>query len=260
MIFDTHIHLNEERILENLDKYLLEAKNDGVVKFLCVGWDLESSKLAVELASKYENIYAAIAIMPTEHEKYNENSINELEALLKTSDKIVAIGEIGLDYYWEKTDEIKAKQQKMFIEQINLANKYDLPLTIHARDAIQDTYDILKAHPVKKCGVLHCYSGSVEMAREFIKLGFKLGIGGTITFKNSKVNKEVVKAVSIDDIVFETDAPYLAPMPYRGKLNEPRFIKKVPEYISEMLNIDEKVLEDKVFDTSCKIFHVKHYE
>ena len=260
MIFDTHIHLNEERILANLDQYLLEAKNDGVVMFLCVGWDLDSSKLAVELAEKYENIYAAVSVMPTEHEKYDENSIAELEKLVQSSKKVVAIGETGLDYYWENAPEIKEKQKKMFLDHIDLANKYDLPLTIHARDSIQDTYDILKSHPVNKCGVLHCYSGSVEMAREFIKLGYKLGIGGTVTFKNSKVSKEVVKSVSLDDIVFETDAPYLAPHPYRGKLNEPKFIKKVPEYVAELLNMDENELENYVFSTSCKIFHVKHYE
>ena len=260
MIFDTHIHLNEERILENLDQYLLEAKNDGVVMFLCVGWDLESSKKAVELAEKYENIYAAVAIMPTEHEKYDDNSINELEKLVQSSKKVVAIGETGLDYYWEIAPEIKEKQKRMFLDHINLANKYNLPLTIHARDAIQDTYDILKAHPVNKCGVMHCYSGSVEMAKEFIKIGYKLGIGGTVTFKNSKVSKEVVKNVPLDAIVFETDAPYLAPHPFRGKLNEPRFIKKVPEFVSELLNMDENELENYVFSTSCKIFHVKHYE
>lgn len=262
MIFDTHIHLNEERLLENLDLYLSEAIKDAVTKFLCVGWDLESSKKAIELANKYENIYCSIGVIPTEHKQYNligspTPTINELETLLPLSNKIVAIGEIGLDYYWEKEDEIKNKQKKMFIEQIELANKYNLPISIHARDSLQDTLDTLKANKVNQSGIMHCYSGSKEMAKEFIKLGYKIAFGGVLTFKNSRVTKEVLSSIPLSSIVFETDAPYLAPTPYRGKLNEPKYIVETVKYASQSLNIDLKELENLSFHNSLEILHVK---
>lgn len=262
MIFDTHIHLNEERLLENLDVYLNEAIKDGVTKFLCVGWDLESSKKAIELANKYENIYCSIGVIPTEHKQYSltdspSPTIKELEALLPLSNKIVAIGEIGLDYYWEKEDEIKNKQKEMFVEQIELANKYNLPISIHARDSLQDTLDILKTHKVKQSGIMHCYSGSKEMAKEFIKLGYKIAFGGVLTFKNSRVTKEVLSSIPLSSIVFETDAPYLAPTPFRGKLNEPKYIVETVKYAAQSLNIDLEELENLVFHNSLEILHVK---
>ena len=260
MIFDTHIHLNEPRLLENLDFYLKEAKESGINKFLCVGWDYESSKRAVELANKYEEIYAAIAIMPTEHKSFNNKNFKKIEELLKTSKKIIAIGEIGLDYYWEKDTKIKEKQKEMFIKHINLANKYNLPVSIHCRDAIQDTFDILKANPVKKTGVMHCFSGSLEMAKEFIKIGYKIAFGGVLTFKNSITTKQVLTSIPLDDVVLETDAPYLAPMPYRGKLNEPKFIKNVAIFASNLLNMDLDKFEEKVYYNSLKIFHVETNE
>lgn len=260
MIFDTHIHLNEPRLLENLDLYLKEAKENGVNKFLCVGWDYESSKKAVELANQYEEIYAAIAIMPTEHKSFNDENFSKLEDLLKISNKIVAIGETGLDYYREKEEEIKNKQKEMFLKHINLANKYNLPLSIHCRDAIQDTFDILKNNPVIKKGVMHCYSGSLEMAKEFIKLGYKIAFGGVLTFKNSIVSKQVLTSIPLNSIVLETDAPYLAPMPYRGKLNEPKFIKNTSIFASNLLNMDIDVFEKEVYKNSIEIFHVETYE
>lgn len=260
MIFDTHIHLNEPRLLENLDLYLKEAKENGINKFLCVGWDYESSKKAVELANKYEEIFASIAIMPTEHKSFNNEIFSKLEDLLKLSNKIVAIGETGLDYYWEKEEQIKIKQKEMFLKHIDLANKYNLPLTIHCRDAIQDTFDILKNHPVKEKGVMHCYSGSLEMAKEFIKLGYKIAFGGVLTFKNSIVTKQVLTSIPLNSIVLETDAPYLAPMPFRGKLNEPKFIKNTSIFASNLLNMDIDVFEEEVYKNSIDIFHVETYE
>src|SRR5574344_1620739 len=167
MIFDTHIHLNDERLINNLDD------------FLCVGWDIESSKNAIELAHKFNGVYAAIALMPTEWKQYNKETINELRELAKDS-KVVAIGEIGLDYYWEKNDEIKAIQKEMFIEQIKLANELNLPVSIHCRDAYQDCLDIVRSFHVKRKSVMHCYSGSLEMGREFIRNNFALAFGGTL--------------------------------------------------------------------------------
>lgn len=260
MIFDTHLHLNDEKILENLDKYISEAKNAGVGRFLCIGYDVESSKKAVEIAEKYDFVYAAVGVIPTEHEQYNfENNktLNEIEALLHLSKKVVAIGEIGLDYYWEKDEWIKEKQKRMFIEQIALANKYNLPVSIHARDSLQDTLDILKTNRVNKAGIMHCYSGSVELAREFVKLGFKIAFGGVLTFKNSRVTKEVLLDLNSSSIVFETDAPYLAPTPFRGKLNEPKFIVETVKYAANMLNISQELMEEISYKNSLEILNLK---
>jgi len=259
MIFDTHLHLNDEKYT-NVEELIKEANKEGVKLFLCIGYDLESSKKAIEIANKYGCVYAAIGFIPTEHRKYDENSINELKKIYKTTNKCIAIGEIGLDYYWEKDEEIKAKQKKMFIEQIELANELNLPISLHARDSLGDTLEILKEHKVKNSGVMHCYSGSKELAKEFIKLGFKIAFGGVLTFKNSVTTKEVIKNIDLKDIVFETDAPYLAPVPYRGKINLPKYIKKTIEFASELLEIEENELERISFMNSCDIFHVKNYE
>lgn len=260
MIFDTHIHLNDKNYRDNLDLYIKEAKERGVTKFLCVGYDYESSLEAVEIASKYEDVYAAIGFIPTEHRKWDKNSITMLKNLLNKNKKIIAIGEIGLDYYWEKEDEIKLKQKEMFIKQIDLANKYNLPISIHCRDAYQDTYDILKEHKVNNTGIMHCYSGSVEMAKEFIKLGYKIAFGGVLTFKNSVTTKMVLQNISLDDVVLETDAPYLTPVPNRGKINQAKYIKDTSNYAANMLcmNVDE--FERKVYQNSLNILHVKTNE
>lgn len=265
MIFDTHIHLNDDKIYENLDHYLKEAIDSGVKTFLCIGYDLKSSIRAIEIAKKYKEVYCSIGVIPTEHNQYvlsdestSSSTINELRKITKTCDKIVAIGEIGLDYFWEKTPEIKEKQKKMFIEQINLANELDLPVSIHARDSLQDTYNILKEHRVNKAGIMHCYSGSKEMAKEFIKLGFDIAFGGVLTFKNSKESKEVLVSIPLDKVVFETDAPYLAPVPYRGKINEPKFINETVKFAASLLNISKEKLEEISYENSLKILHVKN--
>lgn len=266
MIFDTHIHLNDDKFLSNLEQYIKEANEKGITSFLCVGFDLESSKLAIEIAKKYKGVYAAIGVIPTEHAQYitlssrqNKPTIDEIRLLAKNNAQYVkAIGEIGLDYYWEKEDQIKSKQKEMFIEQIHLANELNLPVSIHARDSLQDTFDILKNYPVKQTGIMHCYSGSKEMAKEFVKFGYKIAFGGVLTFKNSKEVKEVIKSLSLDDVVFETDAPYLAPTPYRGKLNEPKYIFETVKFASEFLGVDQQKIEEITYSNSCKILHVKN--
>lgn len=259
MIFDTHIHLNDEKY-KDLNLLIKEAKELGVNAFLCVGFELESSKKAIEIASLFDNVFASVGVIPTEHKQYNSNTISELKMLATSSKKVKAIGEIGLDYYWEKDDEIKEKQKQMFIEQINLANELDLPISIHARDSLNDTLNILKTHPVKQGGIMHCYSGSLELANEFIKLGFYIAFGGVLTFKNARVSKEVLMHIPLDKIVFETDAPYLAPSPFRGQTNLPKYIFNTVKYASELLNIDEKKLEDISFKNSLNILHVENYE
>ena len=185
MIFDTHIHLNAEEYEENLPSLLNEAKEKGVTAFLCVGWDIESSKKAVEIANSFDNVYAAIGIIPTSIDDFSLENILFLEKLAQENDKVIAIGEIGLDYYWEKDIEVRNKQKELFIKQIELANKLNLPVSLHIRDAYGDALEILKEHKIEKAGIAHCYSGSLETAREFIKLGYYLGVGGILTFKNS---------------------------------------------------------------------------
>lgn len=253
MIFDTHIHLNDEKLYENLDLYLKEAKEVGVSDFLCVGYDLESSKRAIEIANKYNNVYAAIGFIPTEWKKWTTSSIANLEELLKKSSKIVAIGEIGLDYYWEKEENVKKIQKLMFISQIELANKYDLPISIHSRDSIQDTYDILKNYSCVNKGIMHCYSGSIEMSKEFIKLGYKIAFGGVLTFKNAIEIKRILKQTDLKNVVLETDAPYLSPVPHRGKVNEPKFILDTAKFAANLLQINLEEFENITYQNSLDI-------
>lgn len=256
MIFDTHIHLNDKKIYENLDFYIQNALNKGVKKFLCVGYDLESSKIAIEIANKYHEVYASIGIIPTEYKQYNDDSINNLRKLMDKSNKIVAIGEIGLDYYWEKEESVRTLQKKIFIEQIELANELNLPISIHCRDAYKDTLDILKEHTCIKKGIMHCFSGSLESAKEFIKLGYLIAFGGVLTFKNSIKTKEVLRNIDLKDVVFETDAPYLAPTPFRGKINIPSYIVETVKYASSLLNCPKETLEDITYKNSLRILNI----
>lgn len=256
MIFDTHIHLNDKKIYENLDFYIQDALNKGVKKFLCVGYDLESSKIAIEIANKYHEVYASIGIIPTEYKQFNDDSINNLRKLMDKSNKIVAIGEIGLDYYWEKEESVRILQKKIFIEQIELANELNLPISIHCRDAYKDTLDILKEHTCIKKGIMHCFSGSLESAKEFIKLGYLIAFGGVLTFKNSIKTKEVLQNIDLKDVVFETDAPYLAPTPFRGKINIPSYIVETVKYASSLLNCPKETLEDITYKNSLRILNI----
>ena len=256
MIFDTHIHLNDKKIYENLDFYIQDALNKGVKKFLCVGYDLESSKIAIEIANKYHEVYASIGIIPTEYKQYNDDSINSLRKLMDKSNKIIAIGEIGLDYYREKEESVRTLQKKIFIEQIELANELNLPISIHCRDAYKDTLDILKEHTCIKKGIMHCFSGSLESAKEFIKLGYLIAFGGVLTFKNSIKTKEVLQNIDLKDVVFETDAPYLAPTPFRGKINIPSYIVETVKYASSLLNCPKETLEDITYKNSLRILNI----
>lgn len=256
MIFDTHVHLNDETLYKELDKNINEALESGVSRFLCIGYDLESSKRAIEIANKYDYVYASIGIIPTEYKQYNKDSINELRKLMATSTKIKAIGEIGLDYYWENADDVKKIQKEMFIEQIKLANEFNLPISIHCRDAYNDTFEILSEYKCVNGGIMHCYSGSLEMTRKYINLNFLVAFGGVLTFKNAVKTKEVLQNIDLSKVVFETDAPYLAPTPYRGKINLPKYICETVEYASKLLNIDKETLEKITFENSLRILKI----
>ncbi len=233
MMIDTHCHLDE---YENIDEIIKHMGNNIII---VSGVDDKTNKQVIELINKYPNIYGVIGIHPEEIDNINSNSFKIIEENINNP-KIVGIGEIGLDYHFIKDNKIK--QQEIFIKQIELANKYKKTIVIHSRDSINDTYNILKKYLNTKA-VIHCYSSSLEMAHKFIKLNIKLGIGGVVTFKNSKILKEVVENISLDNLLLETDSPYLSPEPLRGKINEPYNIIYVAKKIAKLKNISlEEVL------------------
>lgn len=255
MIFDTHCHLNSEELYKRLDEVISSSKEAGVERFLVVGWNKESSFLAVKLAEKYDFIYASIGFHPCDIFDLSEEDFNDTLALF-CHPKVVAIGEIGLDYYWEKDSERRAKQKEYFIRQIEFANEHKLPISVHNRDAFEDCLKILKEHKPIYGGVMHCYSGSVESLKEVLALGLNIGLGGPLTFTNAKTPKLVAKEVPLGRVIVETDAPYLSPHPLRGTVNEPKNISLVVDELARIKEISRDELEKILYETSCKMFHV----
>ena len=230
LIFDSHAHLDDAKFDDIRDELIPAMSGCGVMGIITCGCDINSSKAALMLAEKYDFIYAAVGIHPQEISK-GENA-DEIKALCSHK-KCVAIGEIGLDYYWEKD---KAEEQKaLFKKQIIIAKELDLPIIVHDRDAHEDTLNILKAYKPK--GVVHCFSGSVEMAKEILKLGMYIGIGGVITFKNAKKLPDVASIVPNDKLLIETDCPYLAPEPYRGRLCHSGYIPLTAAKLAEIRGV-----------------------
>lgn len=250
MIIDTHMHIFDERY-ENKEETINEALKNGVKKMIAVGFDKDSSLKALELSKKYDFIYLSIGLHPSEVLKEDDKDLTWIHEIVKT-EKVIAIGEIGLDYYWDKS--FKDEQKEFFKKQIEIAKLYDLPIIIHCRDAIQDCFDMLKEENIK--GVMHCYAGSVEMAREFTKRGFYLGIGGVVTFKNAVEIKKVVSEIDLQYLISETDSPYLAPTPFRGKLNQPAYTRYVVEEIAKLKNINLDVVEETIEKNVNKLFKI----
>ena len=249
MIIDTHCHIFDKKFEGMQEDILKNALEMNVQKLLVVGYDKETSIKAIELANKYDFCYASIGLHPSEVHKETDLNLEWIDELVNNS-KVVAIGEIGLDYYWDKT--YVEEQKKMFMLQIEKAKEYELPIIVHCRDAINDCFNILKDEKIP--GVLHCYSGSYEMAKEFVKRGYYLGIGGVVTFKNSVEIKKVVQEIDLNYLLSETDCPYLAPEPFRGKLNQPGYTKYVVSKIAELKQIDEKEVEEQLFNNAYKLF------
>lgn len=252
-MIDTHCHINDEAYLAHPDEYISEAQNAGVSIFLNVGFDLKSSRIAVEIAQNHENVYAAVGIHPSDVKKAGEHDFEEIEKLAKNK-KVIAIGEIGLDYYWDKDPEVRNYQKETFIKQIEIANKLNLPISIHCRDVLEDCLNILKNHKVNRGGIMHCYAGSSEMATEFIKLGFLLGFGGTTTFKNAVRPKEVVASIPSTAYVLETDAPYLTPEPFRGHPNHSKYLYLVRNKIAELRNITPEQVDKETTENFKRVF------
>ncbi len=243
MIFDTHAHYDDEKFDEDRAFVLEGVRTAGVCNIVNVGASLKGSRDSVELAQKYDFIYAAIGIHPDNAKELDEKTFAELSALADDS-KCVAIGEIGLDYYWDASE--REVQKIWFKRQLELAREKNKPIIIHSREACEDTMDILKAyagtpHPPID---IHCFSYSPETAREYVKMGFYIGVGGVVTFKNGRKLQETVKETPMERILLETDCPYLAPEPFRGKRNNSSFIKYVAEKIAELKGLTcEEVLE-----------------
>ena len=232
-MIDTHSHLFEDEFKDDIDNCITRAKEAGIEKIMLVGFSYDTNRKAQELAKKYDIFYPTAGVHPEEADKDYLNKFNELKEFIKNN-KVYAIGECGLDYYWDIT--YKEEQKELLKLQCKLAKELDLPIIIHMREATKDTYDILKEFKGLK-GVMHCYSGSYEMAKEFIKLGFYISLGGPVTFKNAKEPKLIAKEIPLDKLLIETDCPFLAPTPFRGKRNESSYVKYVCEEIANIKGI-----------------------
>lgn len=231
MFIDTHMHIGDDFGVQP-DLYVKNATDAQVEVLIASFCEKDDIMLSTEFVEKYKNLYACIGYHPEVSNKIVEKDYETLEKMVKNNPKIVAIGEIGLDYYWNKDN--KDKQREVFCKQLEIAEKLKVPVVIHSRDSINETYEILKKYKVS--GVIHCFSGSLEMAKKFISLGFLLGIGGVVTFKNSKLF-EVIEKLELTNIVLETDSPYLTPEPNRGKTNESSNIFYIAQKIAEIKNI-----------------------
>lgn len=248
MFIDTHCHLYDE-YYSDMDMVIQNAVKNNVKRVIVNGCDMKSNKEVLELIKKYDIVYGALGFHPTELDGISDEELKWLDDNLDNS-KIVAVGEIGLDYHYDETD--REKQQYFFRKQLEIAKKHNLPVIVHSRDSIQDTYNILKDSSVK--GVLHCYSGSLEMAREFIKIGYFLGVGGIITFKNAKNIINVINNIGLEYILLETDSPYLAPEPYRGRTNEPAYIPIIASKIAALKGVSISEVERITTGTARGIF------
>jgi TatD DNase family protein len=242
MIFETHAHYDDEAFNEDRDTLLCSMPQNGIERIVNVGSNLKSTRQSIELARKYLFIYAAAGVHPNETGELDEESFKSLEEYCK-DEKVIAIGEIGLDYYWDEPE--RDIQKKWFIRQLHLARRLKKPLIIHSREAAFDTYNIMVSEKAQETGgIIHCYSYSPEMALDYVKMGFYIGIGGVITFKNAKKLKEVVGIIPMERIVLETDSPYLSPEPNRGKRNSSLNLPYVVQKIAEIKNLTyEEVVE-----------------
>ena len=251
MIFNVHTHINDDQEYFELDKILSECQKNNVKKLVVIGYDIKSSKRAIEIANKYEFVYAAVGIHPSDVNKEG-NSLFELESLL-TNKKVIAVGEIGLDYHWENNPS-KEIQIKWFIDQIKLANKYNLPIIIHSRDAMGDTINVLKENKqYYEKGIMHCYAGSIESSKELAKLGFYFSFAGPLTYKNADQLRSVAKEIPLDRILIETDDPYLTPTPFRGKRNEPSYVIYVAKELANIKELSYEEICDITYKNSMKV-------
>ncbi len=254
-MIDTHAHLDIDLYKENFDELLAEIKAAGVEKVIIPGVVPKDFDRIISLIEKYDNLYGAVGVQPEEINDLPENW-DEIVEKYCTHPKIVAIGEIGLDYYWEKSPEVHERQREIFKKQIEIAKKHKLPVLIHDREAHGDSFDILSENihgeiPV----VMHCFSGSAEFAKRCTNEGWYLALGGVVTFKNAKKTKEVAKAVPLDKLLLETDSPYMTPVPFRGKDNSPAYVKYVAEEIAALRETTFEEIDGATTENTYRIFN-----
>lgn len=288
-LFDSHAHYNDEKFDEDREEVINEVYASGVTKLINAGYSLKSSIYALQIAKKYNWMYTISGISPNDipdSKEGLEKELNALEELISRevlldesnkncednilnneiklkeknqnkSKKIVAIGEIGLDYYWEKDLAKRELQKQAFIMQIELANKYNLPIVIHTREAVMDTLEILKKHQVIKKGVFHCCPLNRELVKEALKLGYYISFAGPITFKNSKNANEIIELVPLNKMLIETDSPYLSPEPNRGKRNDSRNVKYMAEKIASVRQIPVETIAKTTYENACRVFEIE---
>src|SRR3712207_2227016 len=256
MLFDSHAHLNDERFDEDREELIELLRQRDVDLVVNPGADMETSRTAMELADEHDFIYAAVGVHPHDVEDMTEADIDPLRKWASENDKVVAIGEIGLDYYYDNSP--RNLQKKWFIRQIELANELGLPFIVHDRDAHGDTFEIIKKYKSPETGcVLHCYSGEIELAREYIKLGCYISIPGTVTFKNNRKTVDVAKNIPLEWMLIETDSPYMAPVPNRGKRNDPSMVRYVAEKIALERGIGYEEVCNITKENAKRLFGIK---
>lgn len=253
-IFDSHSHYDDEAFDDDRENVLKELHDNGVINIMNCASSYESIDKVCNIVNNHEFIYGALGIHPENADEYNDVVLKEIKEKIINNKKIVAVGEIGLDYYWDENPE-RETQKEVFRKHMQLAEELNLPVIIHSREAHADTLEIMKEYP-KVNGVVHCFSGSVEIAKECIKLGYYIGITGVVTFKNAKKVVEVVKEVPIDKLLVETDCPYMAPEPNRGKRNQSDYIQYVIEKIAEIKQMDPLEINRKVNENTYKLFEI----
>ena len=253
MLIDTHCHLNDEKLLCDVDRIVGDFDKDGIESAICVGYDMPSSECALELAEKYDRVYAQVGVHPHDADTLRDEDCQRILELAKHG-KVVAIGEIGLDYYYDLSE--REVQRSAFARQIELANEAELPIVLHVRDAYEDTRKILfdMQKYIRNGLLLHCYSGSCEYVKIFDKLDAYYAFGGAITFKNAKYNIQSLASVQKDRLLLETDCPYMTPVPYRGKINEPKYVSLVAKKAAEVLGVTLEEIETTTTQNAKRLF------
>ncbi len=252
MYFDSHAHYDDNRFSKDMHQVIENQKEFNVDLIVNIGVDIQSCKDSITLANKYDFIYATVGVHPHTVDSLVDDDINILRDLAK-KDKVVAIGEIGMDLYYENSE--KENQIIWFKKQLNLAKELNLPIVVHSREADQLVFDIIKESNIHN-GIIHCYSGSHELAREYVKLGFSIGVGGVVTFKNAVKLIKVVEEIPIENIVIETDLPYLSPIPHRGERNESKNLSLICDKIAEIKNISHEDVAKITFENAKKIYNI----
>lgn len=252
-IFDTHAHYDSDSFDEDRENVIKELKENGVIGVLNCGSDLYGLRKSVELAKEFDMFYAAVGIHPENADEFNEDVVKEIKAFVK-NEKVKAIGEIGLDYYWEENPP-REVQKEVFRAQMKLAGELNLPVVIHDRDAHKDTLEIMKEFP-NVIGVVHCFSGSVEFAKECIKLGYYIGFTGVLTFKNAKKLVDVCREIPAERMLVETDCPFMAPVPFRGKRNKSDYIEYIIDKMSEIRGISGEEMNEILLNNKKRLFKI----